>query len=70
MILLLIEERRGLKIVGRDDPLRPVIVMAARSTVMRYYEPAGPQGAQDALGERQAVPGIIVSGVGAVLELV
>ena len=44
--------------------------MAARSTVMRYYEPAGPQGAQDALGERQAVPGIIVSGVGAVLELV
>ena len=63
MILLFIEERRGLKIAGRDDPLGPVIVVAACSTVMRYYEPAGPQRAQDALGERQAVPGIIVSGV-------
>src|SRR6266704_6644163 len=37
MILLYIEERRGLKIPGRDDPLGSVIVMASRSTVMRYY---------------------------------
>jgi len=42
MILLFIAEGRGLKILRRDDPLGPVIVMAPCAAVMSYHEPAGP----------------------------